>query len=490
MLYNYIVTALRNLKRHKLYSLINISGLAVGLAVFILAVTFFSFHLSFDNFHKDPERIFLIISENNSLSGIRQRSESTFLPLANLMHQKFPEIESAATFRKYFRQIFRYREKKFYETNVLFTEPNFFKVFNFKITRGDAENALLKPNSVILTESAAHKYFGEENPLGKVLNAEFDHGTGINDLIVTAIAEDSPLNSSFKFDIITSLPNNYNENWNTGGTTFTFLKLRSTKYLSYLESKLPSFVEEYVPLYKVSKTKLLMFPLQDIHLKSMEFNSGLNVAPLIMFYLIMGIALGLLFIVSINFMVLSTSRFGNRTKEVGIRKVVGANKGQLIKQYMGESLIIAVMALPFAIVIFELLRPAFISIVGGGVELNLWGSPVIFLVIISAAVFVGFTSGIYPAFFMSSIRPTIILKNQAIIKKGGFNFRKGLVIFQFALSFVMIAFTLTSMNQLELLSKTNLGYNRENIITIPVNNDFYKRFDVMERELKENSDIS
>jgi len=490
MFRNYLITALRNLKRQKLYSFINIFGLSAGIAIFILAVTFFYFHLSYDTFHRDSEKIFLVISESNSPNSIRQKSESTFLPLANLMLQEFPEIESAATYRKYFREIFRYKDKKFYETNVLFTEPDFLKVFNFQIIQGDAKTALSKPNSVVLTKSTAEKYFGKEDPIGKVLNAEFDNNTGLYDLIVTGVVEDCPLNSSFRFDILTSLPNNYKESWNTGGSTFTFVKLKSQENFSHLELKLPVFVEQFVPVFKESKAKLLLFPLKDIHLKSIEFNNGFNVAPMMLFYLIMGIATGLMIIVAINFMVLSTARFGNRTKEVGVRKVIGAKKSQLIKQYIGESVILSGMALPFAVVLFELIRPVFISIVGGGIELNLWDKPVIIFIIISVTIFVGIISGIYPAFFMSSIKPTLILKNQPLIKKGRFSFRKGLVIFQFALSFTMIAFTLTSMKQLELMTKTNLGYNRENIITVSINNDFYKKFDVIEKELKQNYDIS
>ncbi len=490
MLKNYLITALRNLKRQKLYSFINVFGLSVGISIFILAVTFYYFHLSFDTFHKDSEKIYLVISENNSPSGILQKSESTFSPLANLMLQKFPEIENAVTFRKYFREIFRYKDKKFYETNVIFTEPDFFKVFNFPIVKGDVETVLSKPNLVVLTETTAEKYFGKENPIGKVLNAEFDNNTGIHDLIVTAVVEDCPLNSSFRFDILTSLPSNYRENWNTSGSTFTFVKLKSNKDLKSFDSKLPTFVDNYIPVYKESKAKLFLFPLEDIHLKSIEFNSGFNTIPKIIFSLIIGIALGLLIIVAINFMVLSTSRFGNRTKEVGIRKVIGANKSQLIKQFIGESIILSCLALPFAVLLFELLCPVFILIVGGGIELNLWTNPAVFLFVFGVTIFVGFVSGIYPAFFMSSIAPTVILKNQSSVKKGGFSFRKGLVIFQFALSFTMIAFTITSMKQLELLSKTNLGYNRENIITVSVNNDFYKKFNVIEKELKQNPEIS
>ncbi len=486
MLRNYLITALRNLKRHKLYSIINISGLSIGLAIFILAVTFYSFHHSFDNFHKDSERIYILITENNPLSGSSQKDAYTRLPLANLMLQNFPEIEDATVFREYFREIFRYKEIKTYENNVLFTEPNFLKVFNCPIIKGDYKTPLSKPNSVILSESAAKKFFGSEEPLGKTLSTDFSN----TDLMITAIMKDYPLNSCFKFDILISLPENYKEDWNVAGSTYSFVKLKPYADPRSLESKFPAFIDQYVPVLKESKVKLSLLPLEDIHLKSLDINSGFNITPVFQFYLIVGIALGLLIIVAINFMVLSTARYGNRVKEVGIRKVVGASKGKLTKQYIGESIIFSVLALPFAFVFFELMRPAFIAIVGGGVDLSLWQSPVILLIIFGVTLFVGFISGLYPAFFLSSIRPTLILKNQAVIKKGGFSFRKILVIFQFSLSFIMIAFTLTSIKQLDMMSSIDLGYNRENVITIPVNNEFYKKFDVLEKELKQNPDIS
>jgi putative ABC transport system permease protein len=486
MLYNYIITALRNLKRHKLYSIINIFGLAVGLGIFILAVVFFSFHLNFDTYHKDYKNIYVVISETNPTSGVHQRDASTRLPLANLMAQNFPEIENAAVYRENFREIFRYKDVIMYENNVFFADTNFLKVFNYPIIKGNTKTPLSKPNSVVLTESAAKKYFGEENPVGKILHTDFSN----NDFMVTAVTEDCPLNSSFRFDILVSLPDNYREDWGIAGSTYTFVKLKPGANVKTLESKIPAFIEQYVPVLKETKVKLKLFPLQDIHLKSMNINSGFNNTPIFQYYLIVAVAAGLLIIVAINFMVLSTSRYGNRAKEVGVRKVVGADKIQLIKQYIGESVILSCFALPLALALFEIMRAPFIAIVGGGIELNLWHNPVILLIVIGVTLLVGFISGIYPAFFLSSIRPTLILKNQLIINKKGFTLRKGLVIFQFALSFTMIAFTLTSIKQMDMISEIDLGYNRENIITVSVNNEFYKKFDVIEKELKQNPNIS
>ncbi len=485
MFKNYLLTTLRNLKKHKLYSGINIFGLSVGLTIFILAATFFSFHLSFDTFHKDSERIYVVSAERSPGNGVHQKDFYTHMPLANLMQQNFPEIESATLFRVHFREIFRYKETVLYENNVLFTEPNFFKVFTYLVIEGDKENPLAEPHSVVLTESAAKKYFGEENPIGKILEASI----GETPLLVTAIVKDCPLNSSKRFNVLVSLPENYMKDWRIAGSTYTFVKLKPGVNAGLLESKFPSFVEEFVPLQKESKVSLSLFPLEDIHLRSMGINSGFDVTPIFQFYLVVGIAVGLLIIVAINFMVLSTSRFSNRAKEVGVRKVIGANKGQLICQYIGESVTLALLALLLAFLLFELIRSAFIAMIGD-LELIFWQNPLVLLITVCVTLLVGVVSGIYPAFFLSSFEPNLIFKNQFTTRISGAKFRKGLVTFQFALAFIMIAFTLAGMKQLDMLAKVDLGYSRKNIITIPVNNAFYKKFDVLERELKQNPDIA
>ena len=484
MFRNYLLTALRNLKRQKLYSAINIFGLSVGLTIFILAVTFFSFHLSFDTFHEGSDRIYVISSKHNTGNGVVQKALFTHLPLANLMQKNFPEVESATVFRVHFRDIFRYEKIVSYENNVVFTEPNFFKTFTYPIIDGDKKNPLSQPHSVVLNESTAKKYFGNENPIGKMLEVSFS----ATPLKVTAVLKDCPLNSSMPFNVLVSLPENYQIDWRAAGGTYTFVKLKSGVDANELEAKFPAFVDEFVPLQKESKVSLTLFPMKDIHLKSMGMGSGFNVTPLFQFYLIVGIAIALLIIVVINFMILSTSRFSNRAKEVGVRKVIGANKTQLIYQYIGESVLLSLLALILTFLMFELIRPAFIAMIGE-TDLIFWQNPRILLLTIGVTLAVGIVSGIYPAFFLSSFNPSHILKNQYSSRKGGVKFRKILVLFQFALAFVMIAFTLTAMKQLDMLAKVDLGYSRKNVITIPVNNSFDTKFDVLERELKQNSNI-
>jgi putative ABC transport system permease protein len=270
MLKNYLKIFFRNLRKQKAYSFINILGLSVGLVIFILVLTIFDFNLSFDSFHKNPDRIYLLIFETVSSSGSSQRDAYSRLPLANLLVQKFPGIESATTERRYFRNVFRYQDKKFYEKGILFADTNFLKIFNYPVIAGDKESPLSRPNSVVLTESTARKYFGDENPIGKMLTTDFKDAV----LTVTAVTKDCPPNSSNQFDVLVSLPLGYNDDWGITGSTYTFLKLKKGESAASLESKFPAFIDESVPALRDTKTKLFLLPLKDIHLRSMDINIG------------------------------------------------------------------------------------------------------------------------------------------------------------------------------------------------------------------------
>ncbi len=487
MIKNYVKIFFRNLRKQKVYSSINILGLSVGFAIFILVLALFDFNLSFDSFHKNPDRIYLLIFQTVSSNGSSQKDAYSRLPLANLLAQKFPEIESATTERRYFRNVFRYQDKIFYERGVLFADTNFLRIFNFPVVAGDRESPLSRPNSVVLTESTARKYFGAENPIGKMLTTDLQEAG----LTVTAVIKDCPPNSTNQFDLLVSLPGGYNDDWGISGSTYTFLKLKKGASASLLESQFPAFVNESIPVLRDTRTRLSLLPLNDIHLRSTHMNLGFsNVTPVIQYYLILAIAIGLLVVVSINFMILSTSRYSNRAKEVGIRKVVGAGRRQFIIQYIGESMITALIALPLAAVIFEIVGPGFTAIVGGGTELSLTRNFTVLIIVLLVTLVVGLVSGVYPAFFLSSFQPASIFKTPIAGKKSRITFRKALVVFQFALTFVMITATLLLMKQLNMLSKIDLGYDRDNIVAIPCTFEMKDKFDVLEKELKQNPDIA
>ena len=410
MFASYVKIFLRSLKKQKAYSAINILGLSAGFAILILVLTVFDFNLSFDSFHENSERIYLLVFETVSSSGSSEKEAYSRLPLAYLIAQKFPEVECATTERQYFRNNFRYEDKKFYERGILRVDTNFLKMFNFPVIVGDKYSPLSRPNSVVLTQSTAKKYFGNENPIGKMLM------TDVNDagLTVAAVIEDCPSNSSNQFDMLVSLPSGDNADWGIEGGTRTFLKLKHGERAASLETKFPAFVDETIPYLRNTRTRISLLPLRDLHLRSMDINSGFaNVTPIIQYYLILAIAIGLLVVVSINFMILSTSRYSSRAKEVGIRKVIGAERRQLIFQYIGESMIMALIALPLAFGIFEIMRPGFIAIVGGGVQLSLTNNPTVLIIVFVVTLFVGFVSGIYPAFFLSSFQAASVFREPA-----------------------------------------------------------------------------
>ncbi|HTY37462.1 MAG TPA: ABC transporter permease [Bacteroidota bacterium] len=486
MLKNYLRIYIRSIRKQKAYSLITILGLAIGLSVFILVLTIFDFNLSFDTFHKDPERIYLVTTTYMATDGSTQRDAYSRLPLANLLSEKYPEIEHASTERRYFRNTFRYQDKKFYEKGVLFADTSFLKIFNYPVIAGDAESPLAHPHSVVLTESASKRYFGDENPVGKMLTNDF----GDDAFNVTAVIKDCPFNCSNPFDILVAMPSGYDQDWGIQGNTYTFLKLKAGASAALLESKFPAFIDEQVPILRDARARMSLLPMMDIHLRSMDINSGFSITPIFQYYLVLAIAVGLLIVVSINFMILSTSRYNNRAKEVGIRKAVGAARGQLIAQYIGESMLTALIALPVAIVLFEMIRPGFIAIVGGGIELSLTQNPLVFAIIIGVTLCVGFSSGIYPAFFLSSFQPASIIRIQSTSGKNKINLRKLLILSQFSLTFVMITATLLLMKQLNMMSRIYLGYDRENILAIPCTFAMGDKFDVFEKELKGHPNIT
>ncbi len=479
MLKNYLKISLRNIQRNRLFSFVNVFGLSAGLTIFFLFSSLFMFHLSFDQYHADSEQIYLITTERTLDNGSEELDAYTYLPLAHLMKENLPEVKNATVFRKYFKEIFKHKDKTIYEDQVLHVDPDFLSVFNFPVIKGDKNTPLSTPNSVVLTQSTAHRYFGDQDPIGKIITAEKDK----RELMVTAITRDCPVNSSFKFDVLISLPDSHTVDWNRWGSTYTFIRIN--KYISAdtLEGKLAGFIEDYLPMVKESKTRLHIFPLENLHLKSDHIESGFYVQPIFQYHWILGIAAGLLIIVTANLVILSTSKYSYRTKEAAVRKVIGASRKQLIQQYLTESMILSVITFPVSVLLFDLIHPTFTSVIGEEMVLPFNDHPELLLWGFVFTVLIGLLSGIYPAFFLSSFKPLSTLKGKISHSTKGFDFSKGMVVFQFALSFVMILFTLVSMKQINLVSKVNLGYNRENLIIIAVNSDFHKKLEVVENEL-------
>ncbi len=342
MIANYFKIAIRNILRYKVYSLINIFGLAIGLAIFSLTADLFRFQLSFNNFHKDADRIYSIVQVLPSgTTGVRHTTK-THAPLRNLLLEEFSEIEDATRWIPADRVVVRQGTNKFYleEGTFWFVDPNFLTFFSFEILAGDAETALLEPNSVVLTESVARKLFGEVNVLGRMLATE----KGL-DLMVKGVTRDVPFNSSVKYDVLVSLTTyNVETNWNVKGATF--IRLAKTARPNEVEQKFPAFIKKYLSDSPFLPQKIYLLALKDLNLKSFGIRTYWSKEIPEIVYLTFVIGVIMLLAVCFNYMNLATAGYFMRAKEVGVRKVIGASRKQLMWQFLGESVLFSLLAFP------------------------------------------------------------------------------------------------------------------------------------------------
>jgi putative ABC transport system permease protein len=481
MFKNYLKIASRNANRQKLYTLINISGLAVGLAIFILAILYSGFHFSFDRFHKDGDRIFVVHRVIPSDRGGILYNQWTPTPLLQLMLREFPEIETAVRWNPNITQMVRYGDKTFFEKRVCYADSNFFKFFSFDMTAGDPETSLARPNSTVITETAAARYFGPgEDPIGKVLH--ITAGNKEMDFTVTGVTR-TTRNSSIVYDLLVSAPaNEWADDWDQ--YVVTFLRLKPGIDPAQMEAKFSAFIDKYIPGFRDRHERMNLFPFQDIHLNSIHVPGPFfHTTSPIQFYLVMVMAVLLLVVVCINFMNLSTARYMNRAKEVGLRKVVGAARHQLVKQFLGESIFLAFISLPIGITLFELIRPGFMAIVGGNMDISLWRSPLLLMGLPALTLLVGIIAGSYPAFFLSSFKPAHALKKDLQTGVKGTRVRKILVVVQFTITVIAMVFTFTVARQLDYLADADLGYNRENIVTLRIERTMKPAIEPLRNEL-------
>ncbi|MGD2090954.1 MAG: ABC transporter permease [Candidatus Aminicenantes bacterium] len=487
MLKNYLKVVLRNLRQQKFYSIIVMSGLVIGFTFFILGNLYVNFHFSFDQFHQDIERIYLLTRIIPSKNMDERHSFFIDSPVSPLIEQQFPEIEKAIRFIPLSRKIVRYKEKIFNEDKLYITDENFFDFFSLKLLKGNPTEVLKEPNSVVLTVTTAKKYFGDEEPIGKTI----DFVVSNISLKVTGICEDIPPNSTLNYTCLVSAATYKGlDDWGVRSTLF--VKLKQDTHKENLERSLPDFTKKYTPKYYNNNERLYLFPFKDIHLNSVGFITflGEQTESKVQFHLILGVSVFLLLIVCINFMNLSTARYLSRAKEVGLRKTLGASRQQLIYQFLGEAILLSLIALPLAIICFEIVKSTFISIIGRNIPLNLLNNPFMLIIMLGVSFLVGVFSGSYPAFFLSKFKPAQVLKGKINTNIKGAVARKILVITQFSLSLIIIVPTMVSIDQFDFLMKKDLGYNRENVITIPVRETFYNRLEPLKIELLKYPKIS
>ncbi len=479
MIRNYIKIAFRNLARNKAFSLINIIGLAIGIATCLIIMLFVNNELSYDKYNDKASRMYTVYFRGN-VQGEKMNEASVMPPVAQTLKKDFPEVEAATRLRNYGTPKLIYDNKTFTGDAFAFVDSNFFQVFTLPLIEGDAKTALLQPNTVIITKAVSKKYFGNENPVGKIISfKDTKNGT----YKVTGLIDKVPVNANFHFDLfasMASLPEASEPTW-MSSNFFTYIVLAEHYDYKKLEAKLPQVVERYIgpqmlqamgqSLADFRKSgndlSLHLEPITAIHLDAEYPNLLSESGDIKNVYIFSAIAVFMLLIACINFMNLSTAGATKRSREVGIRKVLGSLKIELIKQFLLESLIIATFALLLAIVFIFLALPAFNQLANQSLSFSFSEHPLLIPGLVLFVLFTGLLAGAYPAFYLSSYKPAAVLKGKLVSGKKSVGLRSSLVVFQFFISLILIVSTTVVFKQLAYMQHKDVGYNKDQVLIIP-----------------------
>ncbi len=494
MLRNYLKIAFRNFRKYKGFSFINILGLAVGMASCILILLWVQDELSFDRFHKNADDIFRII---HCKDNFQSRGAGSPAPLGPALEDEIPEVVNFARFVTLPKLVVNYERQSFYENKIVLADPAIFDMFTFPFVRGDAKTAFANPGDIVLTEASAYKYFGEEDPVGKILLLE----GGDYQAKVSGVVKDIPYNSHIQFNFLLSFQIVYHGRmfgvrW--GDFNFnTYVQLvPGTDHRHISEKATQVAIAHNCPQIKWDHRKFFLQPLADQHLDAGTQPAGVEItAPLgnkTEVYIFSIVAAFILALACINFMNLSTARSTNRIREIGMRKTIGANRSQLILQFFSESVLTAVFSILIGIVLVEIFLPAFNNFAGKNLSIDYFNAGAI-LAILGFTLVTGLFAGSYPALYLSSFHPVATLKGQKFLslnlKKKNIdnskssNFRKTLVVLQFTLSIGLIIGTIVIYKQLELLRTKKLGFDKENILILPVREGFASEYESMKNRL-------
>ncbi len=496
MLRNYLFVALRNLSQNRISSLVNILGLAIGMAAFILIIQYVRFELSYDNFHEKQDVVFRLQQDRFNQGELTTRWAAGCSAVGQALYENFEEVENFTRFQK-FNGVMTYGEKKFREEEIYAADTSFFDIFSFRILKGDGHTSLQNPLTMMLSESTARKYFGDEDPMGKSMR--FNGGLEFE---VTGVFEDAPRNSHLKPDILASWETmvrfqgpQVNTAWQWDAF-FNYIQLHPETDYKEFETKLPPFVEDQTGESFARYGDGMEFhlqPLRSIHLHSdfmFEAEPGGNARSV---YALIVVAIFLVVIAWINFINMSGARSLERAREVGMRKVNGAFRTQLLVQFLFESVLLNLLAIAVAVIIVGLLHRPFNLLTGEQLDYSLAGNGMSWLIILAIFVAGAFISGIYPALFLSSFKPTTVFQGVSELKVGGLGMRRILVIFQFATSLLLIAGTLAVYMQISFMRNSDLGVDIKNVLVLTgpsVNDSTYSEtFSAFKKELIRNPDI-
>jgi putative ABC transport system permease protein len=466
MLKNYLIIAIRNFFKHKGFSFINIFGLSIGMMCSILILLYIWDEFSYDHFQKNADRIYRVTNKTQRKDDVRFSARSP-VPLGPALKNDFPEIVHSIRFWRAFQPIFRTKDKGFNEEGIYFTDTSVFQVFSFPIISGDVATALAAPNTVVLTQSYAKKYFGNTDCLGQVLSYN-GYPAGQLELQVTGIIQDLPKNSNFKFNMLVSLEGVKTEqdNWGSFKPIWTYVLLPENYPPRYLENKFKGFIERHFSdNYPVQH--LYLEPLLDAHLHSQFIGGFQSRGSIEKIYLFSAIGLFILLIACINYMNLTTARSLNRVREIGMRRVLGAHRAQLIRQFIIEAILMSFIAVIAAIFLIELFLPLLNAFSEKSLSLGLLNDKMPLLFLVGLTILVGILAGSYPAFFLSRSKRMENLKTRLRHGKESATTQKGLVVFQFAISIVLIIGTFVIYRQLQYVRNRPLGFNKDQIVVLP-----------------------
>jgi putative ABC transport system permease protein len=467
MFKNYFLMAFRNLRKHRAYTLINVFCLALGLSAFILILLYLQFEISCDRFHENADSIYRVSIRHLREGNFEADSHVFTPPIGPDMKKDMPEIEDfvrLSTLRPAYLSV---DNQVYKEGRVRYASSSLFQVFSFELKSGDARRALAEPFSIVLSERAAGRIFGTEDPMQKTIRI------GPENLYrVTGLAEDPPDNSTIQFDVLISFATLYSipgmyMDWNGGNQYITYVQLQENATRESVEAKFPGFLWTYIN-EKIApfgwKSEAYLQPMKKIHFH----HDRASKTALANFYTFTAVAVFILLIACINFVNLTTARAARRAREVGMRKVIGAHRSNLIRQFLGESMLMTALAFMAGIALAFFLIPTYSRLLDK--ELNLLGllNPISVLGLLGLIFVVGFASGLYPAFYLSSFQPVETLKGQLHSGRGKRRFRNALVVFQFAVSVTLIVSTILIRDQLSYIKGIDLGYDKENMVVFPL----------------------
>lgn len=478
MIRNYLLTALRNIFRQKGYTMINVTGLAIGIVSCLFIVFYIQDEFSYDRFHDKGDRIYRLLFDYTSPNGEVYSHSIGPYRLAEELKSRFPEIEKAFRLSYPIPLPVRSGEIEFIEDNVMMADPDIFNVFSFEMLRGDPASALSEPFTCVISEEMAFKFFGEDDPLDKTLSLPIPAGE--NETRITGVFRTFPTNSHIHPDMLASMSSaeyifNDRQKFNWGEGTVAYYVLMSEKHISdSLEAKFPALIEEVFGDGASERVRYWLQPLYDTHLKSnlrFDFEPSGDIQTIYIFSIV---AIFILLIASINYMNLATARSARRAREVGLRKVVGGHRYQLIWQFLGESVLLVVLSMVIVVLFGQMLLPYFNNISGKDFSPDIILTWKVMGGLLLAAIVIGILAGIYPSFFLSRYSPLKVLYGDNKAGNAGFTLRKILVVLQFSISIALIISTITVFSQWRFLSKKKLGINPENVLLIPrPTNDYY-----------------